>query len=127
VSGDRIEVRGLRVLATHGVLDHERAQPQPFELDLDVVVDLAGPGSSDELADTLDYSVVVGAAAETVRSSSFRLLEALAEAVAAALLRLDGTVAEVSVAVRKLRPPLPEDLGSVGVRVVRRRDGPNGR
>jgi dihydroneopterin aldolase len=127
VSGDRIEVRGLRVLATHGVLDHERAQPQPFELDLDVVVDLAGPGSSDELADTLDYSVIVGAAAETVRSGSFRLLEALAEAVAATLLRLDGTVAEVSVAVRKLRPPLPEDLGSVGVRVVRRRDGPSGR
>ena len=117
MSADRIEVRGLRVVATHGVLDHERERPQPFELDLDVAVDLGPAASSDRLVDAVDYGAVVAAAAETVRASSFQLLEAVAEAV----LSLDPRVAEVVVAVRKLRPPLPEDLGSVGVRVVRGR------
>ncbi len=121
MSADRIEVRGLRVVATHGVLDHERERPQPFELDLDVAVDLGPAASSDRLVDAVDYGAVVAAAAETVRASSFQLLEAVAEAVAEAVLSLDPRVAEVVVAVRKLRPPLPEDLGSVGVRVVRGR------
>ncbi len=124
MSGDRIEVRGLRVVATHGVLDHERAHPQPFELDLDVTVNAGAAGSSDELADTVDYGAVVTAAAQTVRAGSFRLLEALADAVARTVLDLDDRVGAVTVTVRKLRPPIPEDLGSVGVRAARARHRP---
>ena len=39
--------------------------------------------------------------------------------MAAALLDLDPRVGGAAVAVRKLRPPVAEDVGSVGVRVVR--------
>ena len=37
---DRIEIRGLRVLGVHGLLPEERDRPQPFEVDLDLVLDL---------------------------------------------------------------------------------------
>jgi dihydroneopterin aldolase len=63
----------------------------------------------------------VTAAADVVRERSFLLLEALASAVADRILELDGRVERVAVAVRKLRPPIPEDVGSVGVRLVRAR------
>ena len=38
--GDRIELRGLRVLGVHGALPEEQERAQPFEVDLDVEADL---------------------------------------------------------------------------------------
>jgi len=52
---------------------------------------------------------------------SFALLEALAWHVADAVLDVDHRIAGVTVALRKLRPPLAVDIDTVGVRVVRRR------
>jgi dihydroneopterin aldolase len=121
VSRDRFEIRALRVVATHGVLAHERERPQPFELDLDLYLDTTAAGVSDRLEDTLDYGEVVTRAAQVVRDRSFLLLEALAETVASALIDMDPRVSRVAVTVRKLRPPVAEDLGSIGVRVERDR------
>lgn len=118
---DRIEVRGLRVVATHGALPEERERAQPFELDLDVSTDTTVAGGSDRLSDTVDYGAVVERVAALVRETSFLLLEALAGAVAQAVLDLDPRVERVAVVVRKLRPPIGEDVGSVGVRVVKGR------
>jgi len=123
VRRDRIEVRGLRVVATHGALPEERDRPQPFELDLDVWFDAQGPAGSDRLEDTVDYGAVVERAAEVVRGHSFRLLEAVAGKVADAVSDLDPRIGRVGVTVRKLRPPIGEDVATVGVRVVR---GPAG-
>jgi len=127
VSRDRIEVSGLRIVATHGVLPHERAAPQPFELDLVLELDAAPAGRSDRLEDTVDYGAVVDCAAGVARGRSFLLLEALADAVAAAVLDLDPRLASAEVAVRKLRPPIREDLSAVGVRVRRERADPGTR
>ncbi len=118
--GDRIQLRGLRVLGTHGVLPEEQERPQPFELDLDLAVDLALASVSDRLADTVDYGAVAELAAGVVAGPSFELLEALAEAVAQAALASDLRITEVTVHLRKLRPPLPMDLDTVGVRITRR-------
>lgn len=117
-----IEVRGLRVLGTHGALAHEQVAPQPFELDLSIETSFTAAAASDALEDALDYGPVVAAAAGVVAERRFRLLEALAEAVAEAVLA-DDRVGAVEVAVRKLRPPLPVDLSSVGVRIRRQRVG----
>ena len=119
--GDRIELRGLRVLGTHGVLPEERDRAQPFEIDLDVSLDLAGPAASDDLADTVDYAELAELAAMVASTRSFALLEALAGAAAEEVLAADPRIVTVSVTVRKLRPPVPLDLVSVGVRVVRHR------
>ncbi|HLN16025.1 MAG TPA: dihydroneopterin aldolase [Acidimicrobiales bacterium] len=120
VGTHHLEVRGLRVVAVHGVLPEERERPQPFELDLDVAVAL-GPGLTDDLARTVDYGALVERASAVVTGRSYQLLETLADAVAAELLGADDRVVEVEVVVRKLRPPVPAELASVGVAVVRRR------
>jgi 7,8-dihydroneopterin aldolase/epimerase/oxygenase len=119
--GDRIELRGLRAMVRCGVLPLERDQDQPVEIDLDLAVDLAAAGRSDDLADTVDYGAVCDAAVATAGAGHVALLERLAEAVAAAVLDLDHRIVNVDVAVRKLRPPVQHDLATSGVRIHRER------
>ena len=116
---DVIELRGLHLSAVVGVLPHEQLQPQPLDLDLDVVVDLAAAGASDDLADTVDYGALCTATETVVVGGRFALLEALAERVADVVLAADPRVRAVTVAVRKLRPPVPQPLATSGVRITR--------
>ena len=117
---DRIELRGLRVLAVCGALPEERERPQPFEVDVDIDVDLGPAGGSDALADTVDYGGLARAAARVAAEGRFTLMERLAERIAEEA-GADARVESVTVAVRKLRPPVPVDLASAGVRITRRR------
>ena len=116
---DRVEIRDLRVVGTHGVLAEERDRPQPFSLDIVAWVDMAEAQRSDALADTVDYGALAQVAASVVAGRSYRLLEALAGRLADALLVTDSRVQAVEVTVRKLRPPLALDVASTGVRVRR--------
>jgi dihydroneopterin aldolase len=118
VKGDRIEVRSLRLLGVHGLLPEERGRPQPLEVDLDLEVDMDRAVTSDDLAHTADYGAVIAAAAAVVAGPPHDLLESLAGAIADAVLA-DVHVTSVTVAVRKLRPPVPHDVGSTGVRLTR--------
>ena len=118
--GDRIELRGLRVRAVCGVLPEERERSQPFEFDIDVYTDLADAAASDDLADTVDYGTLCAHVAGIADNERFELLERFAGRVAEALLAT-GPVDAVTVVVRKLRPPVPEDLDTSGVRIHRTR------
>lgn len=129
---DLIEIRGLRALGSHGVLAEEKTRPQPFEVDLDLELDVSRAGRTDELADTVDYGAIAAAVAAVIEGEHSDLLEHLATRIArAALLAAEGSAAEgaaagpvvtaVSVTLRKLRPPVPVHLASAGVRIRRRR------
>ena len=119
---DRITLRGMRFMGRHGVTPEERAEPQPFEVDLVLRLDLSAAAASDDLADTVDYAAAYVLARRIVEGRSFQLLEALAGAIA------DGVLAafpvdEVEARVRKPKAPLPGAFETVEVRVRRRRDG----
>jgi 7,8-dihydroneopterin aldolase/epimerase/oxygenase len=121
VPGDRIELRGLRVVGRCGVLPEEVERGQPLEVDLDVVTDMAAARASDDLADTVDYGAVCATVAGAVGAGHVALLERLAARVADAVLAADERIAAVDLTVRKLRPPVPADLATSGVHVVRER------
>jgi dihydroneopterin aldolase len=118
---DRIEIRDLRLVGTHGALPEEQERAQPFSLDLVAWVDMAAAQKSDQLTDTVDYGALAHLAADVVTGRSFTLLETLAGRLADAVLVFDHRIEAVEVTVRKLRPPLALDLGSTGVRVRRTR------
>jgi dihydroneopterin aldolase len=120
VTGDRIEIRGLRLLGAHGLLPEERARLQPFEVDLDLELDMEAAVASDALADTADYGAVIEATAQVVGGPRHDLLESLAGAIAEAVLD-EGRAKAVTVAVRKLRPPVAHHVQSTGVRLTRTR------
>src|SRR5438477_12507693 len=115
---DRIELRGLRVLGTHGALPEEQVRAQPFEVDLDVLADLSVAGRSDGLADTIDYGGLAEAVARVIEGERHALLERIAERIAETA-RADPRIASVTVTVRKLPPPVPADLASAAVPITR--------
>ena len=117
---DHIYVNGLRLMALVGVLPHERDALQPVQIDVDLEVDLSEAGVTDNLDDTANYGEISNAIAEVVRTSSDTLLERLAARIAARVLHFDH-VEVADVMVTKLRPPIPEDLVSSAVRIVRSR------
>ena len=118
---DRIEIRGLRLLAHVGVPDAERDVAQPLELDIDLEVDLRDAAESDAVGDTVDYGAIAVVVAGILGDGRFALLERVAAEVAQAILAHDGRTRGVTVAVRKLRPPVPLDVASTGVRLRRTR------
>lgn len=117
---DAIEIRGLRVAGICGVLPEERERPQPLSIDVDLWVDVAQAGATDDLTHTVDYGSVAQRIATLVESSQFLLLERLAEAIAAECL-VDDAVGAATVAVRKLRPPVAQLVDTTGVRITRQR------
>lgn len=109
------------MVGVHGALPEEQDRAQPFEVDVDLVLDLTAPGLTDDLADTVDYGAVVAIAAGVVERERHRLLERVAARIADDVLAADGRIAEVDVTVRKLRPPVPVDLTSAAVAISRAR------
>ncbi len=120
MSADAIELRGLRFSTLCGVLPEERERRQPIEIDLDVMTDLSRAGSSDDLHDTVDYGALCARVEQVVESGAPQLLEFLAEQIASAVLT-DDRIDAVIVSVRKLRPPVGQQLDTSGVRVSRTR------
>ena len=117
---DRILLANLRFEARHGVHDWERAQTQPFEVDVELVVPLQAAGIDDNLTKTVDYSAVYAVVRRIVEQESFRLLEALAEAISHELLAT-FPVDEVTIRLRKPAVRLGGPLDYAGVEIRRRR------
>lgn len=118
--GDRIELRGLRLTGFCGVLPEEQERRQPLEVDIDLEVDLAAAAATDSLGDTVDYGAICDAVDGVVATERFALLERLAGRLADACLA-DERIGAVEVSVRKLRPPVAQQLATSGVRIRRTR------
>ena len=117
---DAIELRGLVAEGYCGALPEEQEHPQPLQVDLDVMLDLRGPGESDALEDTVDYGVLCAMVERIITTERFTLLERLATRIAEVALA-DERVDEVTVTVRKLEPPVPQEIETSGVRITRTR------
>jgi 7,8-dihydroneopterin aldolase/epimerase/oxygenase len=103
-----IELHGLEVFGYHGVEEEERRAGQPFAFDIRLEV-AGNPGASDRIADTIDYREVATLVRKVSDGRRFRLLEALAGAVADAIVER-FPVQRVHVCARKpkvrLDPPV---------------------
>jgi dihydroneopterin aldolase len=98
-----VELEGLEVFGRHGVREEERREGRTFLYD--VLLEVSDRAESDRLDDTVDYREVAALIREVSDSRSFNLIEALAAAVADAL--IDAfPVERVRVRVRKpgIRP-----------------------
>jgi dihydroneopterin aldolase len=113
-------LHNIRLQGRHGFYDHELEAPQPFEVDVELVLNLQPAGIDDDLAKSVDYGRVDGVVRQIVESTSFRLLEALAEAISHEIL-IEFPVVEVGVRVRKPAVQLGGPIDYAGVEIWRRR------
>jgi len=114
----KVEIRGIELHGFHGVLEEERSEGQRFLFDVELEVGEAG--SSDRIEDAVDYREVVACVREISDGNAYRLLEALATALAEALLD-QFPVERVEVRVRKPDVVLEAPVEFAAVSAVRER------
>ena len=112
-------VRGLRLWAHVGVLEHERQLGQWFELDLSFGWDLAAAAAGDALDQTLDYSRAITALQQQARTIRCLTLEHWSEQIFQLLEELYGEV-PIWLELRKCQAPVPGFSGIVAVQRARR-------
>ncbi len=116
---DLIRISRLRLETLLGVPDAERAAPQAFLVSVEIGLDhgSVSAGRRDNLSQTVDYAAVADALRGVAADRPRKLIEALAEDLADAVLRFRG-VAGVVVTLEKFILP---DAESVGLRIERRK------
>ena len=115
---DAVFVRGLEFEGNHGWSAAERRGTRRFRVTLTLERDLSAAIASDRLADTIDYWKVSEIVVRLGTASTFKLLEALAGAMAAAIAELYPDCA-ITIELDKLAPPCPGVPASCGVRISR--------
>jgi len=115
---DRIRIQGLRVVTRIGVPEEERALPQSLAVCASITLRKSFKGFDDRIEHTLDYDRVSRRLREVAASGERRLVETLAEDLAAAVLAFEG-VAAVTLAVEKF---ILADCDRVAVEITRARE-----
>jgi 7,8-dihydroneopterin aldolase/epimerase/oxygenase len=115
----RIELVGLELHGYHGVDEDERREGQPFVFDVALEVP-DGTGASDRIEETIDYRAVAALVREVSDGRAYRLLEALAAALAEEMLERFPADA-VRVRVSKPQVKLDPRVDHSAVTVERRR------
>jgi dihydroneopterin aldolase len=117
---DRVALRGLRGYGRHGVLPSERANGQPFLIDVDLGLDTRRAAKSDDLTDTVDYAGLADRVVAMVEGEPVNLIETLAERIAALCLEADR-VEQVQITVHKPEAPVSVAFEDVSVTIMRSR------
>jgi len=105
---DRIWLYGIECRARLGVPAQERRRPQRILIDVGLELELAPAAAQDDFRLTVDYAGVERTVRELAQSRERKLVEALAEEVAALLLGREKRLSAVTVAVRKKPAAMPE-------------------
>jgi 7,8-dihydroneopterin aldolase/epimerase/oxygenase len=114
---DLIFIEGFTGDTVIGIHDNELHTSQPLVIDLQAGVPRALACSTDQINDTIDYSVVHARLHTLLREHKLQLLEAFAEAIADILLN-EFRASWVKVKVAK--PRKFDDVSAVGVQIERR-------
>jgi dihydroneopterin aldolase len=118
---DRIVLADMVFRARHGVHAEEKVKAQRFEVDVELELDLQPAGHEDDLERTVDYGRVYETIRTIVESTTFNLIEALAEAISQELLVEFPAVTAVLIRLRKPEVDLGGPLAYAGVEIHRRR------
>lgn len=107
----RVLAHGIACRSRIGVTAAERKRPQKLLIDIDVTLTAQAPGARDELGETVDYAQLAAIAHAVAGRDEYRLVETLAERIAATVGRATPQAAGGST--------LPGRIESLRVRVVK--------
>jgi len=117
---DKIRIDGLELFANHGVLEAEKQLEQKFIVSADLYLDLRGAGTTDDLAQTVDYAEVCAGILKTATEERVQLIETCAEKIAFYILHTYPLVRSVSVTVEKPWAPIGQSVRTLSVQIERK-------
>ena len=118
---DKIKLTGLDFYGYHGCLSEEREQGQQFLVDITMYADLKPAGEPDDLAARVNYAEGYETAKQIAEGEPCRLIEAVGERIASAILKGYDKVQKVRVTVHKPQAPIPGKFEDAAICVVRTR------
>ena len=117
---DKILIRDLAVTTIVGTRPEERVTPRTVLMNLELRLELAPAGKSDDLRLSVDYQQLAARLTELGRESAFFLIETLAERACALVLREFPAVESVKLTLDK--PGALGEAVSVAVEIERSRN-----
>ena len=119
---DKIRLNDMVFYGYHGVLPEEQRLGQRFVVSIELRLDLHAAGASDVLSKTANYSEAYGIAPDIVTGPPCKLIEAVAERIAGAVLERFPAVESALISIRKPEVPIAGSvLGSAEVVIERER------
>ncbi|ADC49731.1 dihydroneopterin aldolase [Alkalihalophilus pseudofirmus OF4] len=116
---DKIYMDGLEFYGYHGVFKEENKLGQRFYVDLTLDLDLKKASASDNIDETINYGEVYKKVEEIVEGEPYKLVETVAEKIAADLLGSYQRLERCTVKLIKPDPPIPGHYKSVAVEITR--------
>ncbi len=119
VSGttDLLVLEGMSFYGYHGETQAERTLGNRFHVDVEIRMDLATAGRTDDIRDTLDYSRAFALIRAVLEEQHYSLIEAIAARVADTLLA-EPRIVSVRVRVGK-QPPIAGSIDRCSVIIER--------
>ena len=116
---DNLSIEGLKVDTIIGVYQWEREVKQSVIIDLVLEIKSTRSGFEDSIEFAVDYVAVSDMVSNLVQSSSFLLIESLAEAIAGKLLK---EFAIRSIRLKLSKPSAIQNAANVSITIERSRD-----
>ena len=113
---DKVFIKDLEVETIIGIFGWEHEVKQKVRISMEMSFDISMAGKTDKIDDALDYKKIGKSVVKLVSSSSFFLVEKMAEEIAKLVLK-DKKIAELRLCVEK--PGALRGSKSVGVEIFR--------
>ena len=113
---DKVFIKDLEVETIIGIFGWEREVKQKVRISMEMSFDISTAGKTDKIDDALDYKKIGKSVVKLASSSSFFLVEKMAEEIAKLVLK-DKKISELRLCVEK--PGALRGSKSVGVEIFR--------
>ena len=115
---DKILINNMKFRGMHGCTTFEKNNAQLFIINLELGLDLSISMENDNIADTVDYSLVYLLVKNIVENESFNLLEKLANVIINKIFE-QFSLDLVKIHIKKPNPPIKGEFDYVGVEIER--------
>ena len=105
-------------MGCHGCDDQEKVKQQPFNIDIELYIDLDDSMENDYISSTVDYSAVYALVRNIVEVESFNLIERLASVIIDAI-RTKFPIKGIKILIKKPNAPIDGQFDYVGVEIER--------
>jgi dihydroneopterin aldolase len=118
---DKIIIKNMAFYGYHGVLSEENTLGQKFFIDIEIIKSLKEAGLTDDLTKSVSYADVYERTENIARGKKFKLIEALAEAIAQDILE-NFDIEGIKIRIKKPEAPIPGHFDYVGVEIERKKN-----
>lgn len=116
---DKLYIEELEVYAFHGVNEEEKRMGQKFLISVELFLDLAAAGKSDDLTKSVNYAQICCEIEEEFKKEKYNLIEKAAEELAKYILLNYDLAQKVKVMIIKPWAPIGKPVKYVAVHVDR--------